>query len=73
MVTLVCATLTWSTRIKVALDVAEGLASLHGAEYRVQAAVMWGSMWGSLKTIGYTHAYNQGRNSRFPHSSKRDG
>ncbi|KAK9269099.1 hypothetical protein L1049_000868 [Liquidambar formosana] len=28
----VCATLTWSTRMKIALDAAKGLACLHGAE-----------------------------------------
>lgn len=28
----VCATLTWSRRMKIALDVAKGLAFLHGAE-----------------------------------------
>lgn len=28
----VCATLTWSTRMKIALDAAKGLAFLHGAE-----------------------------------------
>lgn len=27
-----CATLTWSTRMKIALDAAKGLAFLHGAE-----------------------------------------
>ena len=35
MATLVCATLTWSTRMKIALDVAEGFVSLHGAEHKV--------------------------------------
>lgn len=30
-----CATLTWSRRMKVALDAAKGLAFLHGAEMPV--------------------------------------